>query len=130
MSNQRIDQRTARVAGGWVDDQIFRFVDHDDRIVLVNDTEGDVFALRRRGLRRRQRNLHQISRFDGDRRIADRAFGDRDLSGEDQRLQPRARQVRKMRGQHAIEPHASFVGAYRDSFGSIISHGSSNVRRN
>src|SRR6187551_2100706 len=37
MRNQRIDQRTARVAGGGVDDQIFRFVDHDDRVVLVND---------------------------------------------------------------------------------------------
>ena len=39
MGNQRIDQRAACVAGGRVDDQILRFVDHDDRVVLVNDIE-------------------------------------------------------------------------------------------
>ncbi len=37
MGNQRVDQRAARVTGGRVDDEIFRLVDHYDRVVLVNN---------------------------------------------------------------------------------------------
>ena len=51
MGNQRIDQSAACVAGSRMDNQIFRFVDHNDRVVLVNDIERNIFALRCSGLR-------------------------------------------------------------------------------
>ena len=42
--------------------------------------------------------------------IADRAAADRDVAGEDQRLEARARQLRDAGGEHAVEPLAGLLG--------------------
>ena len=44
MRDQRVDQRALGVAGGGMHDQAGRLVDHDERVVLVNNIERDIFA--------------------------------------------------------------------------------------
>src|SRR5205085_331236 len=44
----------------------------------------------------------------------DARFGHRNLSGEDQRFQPRARQFRQARCEHAVEPGRSLVAGNGD----------------
>ena len=52
MGDQRVDQCAGGVAGGRVNDKALRLVDHDDRVVFVNDVERNGLALRRGGFRR------------------------------------------------------------------------------
>ena len=54
MGDQRIDQRALRVAGGRMHHQACRLVDHDERVVLVDDIERDVLARGAGGRGRRQ----------------------------------------------------------------------------
>ena len=53
--------------------------------------------------------------------IADRAAVDRDRAGLDQGLEPRARQLGDMRGEHAVEPLAGLIVAMRRSV-DLVSH--------
>src|SRR5262247_4390426 len=52
MGDQSVDQCAGGVAGGRVNDEALWLVDHDDRVIFVNDVEGDGFALRGGGFRR------------------------------------------------------------------------------
>ena len=46
MGDQRVDQRAGLVAGGRMHDQPLRLVDDDDVVVLIDDIERDILALR------------------------------------------------------------------------------------
>ena len=61
-------------------------------------------GLRRLG--RRHLDHDGVAGVDAMAGIADRAPADRDLAGEDQRLEPGARKVRDARREHAVEPLA------------------------
>ena len=123
MGDQRIDQRARGVAGGRMHHQAFRFVDHDQRVVFVDDRERDRLARGLGLLGRRQRHRDGIAGIDVCRGIADRARLDRHLAVEDQRLEARARQRRDARGEHAIEPLAILFGGDCDDFGGAVIHG-------
>ena len=49
-----------------------------------------------------------------DRDVDNRALDDRDTARQDQRFQPRARQVRTPRRQHPVEPDRAFVAGDGD----------------
>ena len=120
MGDQRIHQRAGGVAGGGVDHQPARLVDDDDRIVLEHDVERDVLRRGRRRLRRRQRDRDGVAGVDAVARIADCAAADRHLAGEDQGLEPRARQVGDRHGERAVEPLAGIRLGDHDCFGAVI----------
>ncbi len=104
MGDQRVDQRAAGMPRRRVHDEARRLVEHDQRIVLVDDVERDCLG---RGLCRLglgQRHSNNVAGIDRRGRIADCARLDRHLTGQDQRLQSRARQRRDLRRQHAVEP--------------------------
>ena len=46
MGDQRVDQRSGRVARGRMHHEAGRLVDDDDVVVLVDDVERDILALR------------------------------------------------------------------------------------
>ena len=117
MRDQRVDQRAGRVSRGGVDDQAGGLVDDNERVVLIDDIERNGLALRLSRFGRRQRDRDGVAGVDGAGGIADRARRDRDLTGEDQGLQARARQRRDARGQHAIEPLALLLGGNGDGLG-------------
>ncbi len=129
MGDQRVDQRALGVAGGRMHHQARRLVDHDQRVVLVDDIERDRLARGLGRLGRRQRDGDGVAGFDVAGGIADRARRDRDLAVEDQRLQARARQRRDARGEHAVEPLAFLLGGDLDCLDCLISHGLTDVRR-
>ncbi len=108
------------VAGGGVDHHPARLVDDDDLVVLEQDIERDVLRRGRRRLRRRQRHRDGIAGVDAMARIADCAAADRHLAGEDQRLEPRARQVGNRHGERAVEPLAGTLLGDHDCFGAMI----------
>ena len=91
MGDQRVDERARPVARGRMDHHPLRLVDHDDRVVLEHDVERDGFGGRQRRLGRRNRDRDRVAGVDAMTGIADRAPADRDLAGEDERLEPRAR---------------------------------------
>ena len=122
MGDQRVDQRAGGVAGGRMHHQALRLVDHDERVVLVDDVERDRLGRRLGRFRLRQRDGNDIAGIDLGRRIADCARRDRDLTGQDQRLQARARQRWNPRRQHAIEPPARFLRRYRHCLAGAVRH--------
>ena len=56
MGDQGVDQRAVGIAGGRMHDEARRLVDDDEVLVLVDDLQRDVLALRhcRRGRRHRR----------------------------------------------------------------------------
>ena len=114
MRDQRVDQRSRPVSGGRMHDQSLGLVDDDDVVVLVDHVERNGFGrrLRRRG--RRHVDDDRGAGIDAMARITDRAPVDRDRTGLDQRLEPRARQLGDMRGEHAVEPAAGLIVRDKD----------------
>ena len=55
-------------------------------------------------------------------RIADRAPADGDFAGEDQRLEPGAREVGDARRQHAVEPLAGILARDDDLLPAPVLH--------
>src|SRR5580692_9643158 len=92
MADQRVDQRTGRVARSRMDDEPGLFVDHDQMLVLVDDGKLDVLAGDGRFLRRRRLEDDARPRRQARRRIARNAFVDLHLAGLDQDLEPGARE--------------------------------------
>jgi hypothetical protein len=85
--DQRVDQRTGPVSRGRMHNETARLVEHDDGVVLVDDVERD--RLRARcGLRLRHRDGDRVIGADLAAGIADLRAGDRDLTGEHERLEP------------------------------------------
>ena len=114
MGDQRVDQRAALVAGGRVDNQSLRLVDDDDVVVLVDDIERDILALRLRRHRLGHVDCDRIAGGDMISGVADGGPLGGDGTGQDQRLQPRARQFRAEHREHAVEAGRSLVAADGD----------------
>ena len=114
MGDQRVDQGSGLVAGGRMHHQPFGLVDDDDVVVLIDDIERDILSgrLGRDGLR--HVDCDRIACRDMISGVADGGVFDRDLAGEDQRFQPRARQLRKAHRQHAVEPGRALVAGDGD----------------
>ena len=64
MGDYGIDQRSGVVSGSWMDNQPGWFVDHQKLIILMDDVERDVFALRNGRGGRWNGCSDGISRFD------------------------------------------------------------------
>ena len=114
MGDQRVYQRAGLVAGGGMHDQALRLVDDDNVLVLKDDIERDILAL---GLRRDglgDVDCDRIAFADMISGVADGGAPGGDGTGEDQRLQPRARQFRAQHREHAVEPGRSLVAADGD----------------
>ena len=114
MGDQRVDQRAGLMAGGRMHHQAAGLVDDDDVVILIDDIERDSFARRlgRHGLR--HVDCDRIASRDMISGVADGSALDADLAGEDQRLQPRARQLAKVLRQHAVEPGRALVAGDGD----------------
>ena len=113
MRDQCIGERAAGVAGGGMHDQPGRLVDHDQRVVFVDNMSGMFFPGRLGGLGRRHRNRHRLAGIDLQRGIADCAALDRDLARQDQSFQPGDETILQFSGEHAIEPPACVLGRNR-----------------
>ena len=61
MGDQRVDQRAVGIARGRMDDEPGRLVDDDEILVLVDDVERDILALRRGGHGRRHLDTRKSS---------------------------------------------------------------------
>ncbi len=115
MGDERIDQRARPVARRRMDDEARRLVDDDERLVLVDDGERDILALRRRILGLRHDKGHHVAHIDPVGGIGHGPPADPDLSGLDQRLEARARQVRQAARQETVQPFARRVGLQFDA---------------
>ena len=89
-------------------------------VILEHDIERDILRRGRRRLRRRQRDRDGIAGVDAMAGIADCAAADRHLAGQDQGLEPRARQVGDRYGERAVEPLAGIRLGDHDCFGAMI----------
>ncbi len=114
MGDQRIDQRAGLVSGGGMHDQAFGLVDDDDVVILVDDIERDILARRLGGDRFRHVDCDRIAGGDMISGVADGGAFDGDGTCEDQRFQPRARQLRNAHREHAVEPDRSLVAGDDD----------------
>ena len=92
MRDQRVDQRAGLMARGGMHHKALGLVDDDDVVVLVDDFERDGLAFGLGGDRFRHVDCDRIAFCDVISGVADGGACDRDVSGEDQRLQPRPRQ--------------------------------------
>ena len=109
VGDQRIDQRAGLVARGRMHHQAPGLVDDDDVVVLIDDIERDLFARGLGGDRLRHVDCDRIAAGDMISGVANGGAFDADGTGQDQRFQPRARQVGKAHRQHAVEPGRSLV---------------------
>ena len=115
MGDQRVDQRAGLVAGGGMHHQALRLVDDDDVVVLKDDIERDILALGLGGDGLRHVDCDRIAGGDMISGVADGGAFDGDGTGEDQRLQPRARQFGPAQHrEHAVEPARTLVAGDGD----------------
>ena len=98
-----------------------RLVDHDQRIVLVDNIEGDILRLRlcRRIWRHDERD--GVARIDAVPRIADCGFVDCRSASQDQGLQARTREGGEALRQHTVKPLALLGGANLDGV-NVVGH--------
>jgi len=94
MGDQRVDQRAGLMACAGMHHQPLGLVDHDDVLILIDDIKRDIFTGRLCGGRFRHVDCDRIAGGDMISGVADGGAFDADLAGEDQRFQPRARQLR------------------------------------
>ncbi len=114
MGDQRVDQRAGLVAGGRMHHEAFRLVDDDDVVVLIDNIQRDIFAGWLGGDRLRHVDCDRIAGIDMISGVADGGAFDGDGTCENQRFQPRARQLRKAHREHAIEPDRALVAGDDD----------------
>ena len=88
MGDQRVDQRAAFVAGGWMHHQPPGLVDDDDVVVLKDNVERDVLAQRLRRHRFGHVDCDRIAGGDMISGVADGGALGGDGTGQNQRLQP------------------------------------------
>ena len=89
-------------------------------VVLVDDIERDRFAFRLGGLGRRHDDGEDLAGVHAIAGVARRAAVRRHLAVEDQRLQPRAREIGDARGEHAVEPLAGVAVEHRHALASLV----------
>ncbi len=111
MGDQGVDQRAVQIAGRRMDHQPGRLVDNDQRIVLIDDRQRNILALRFGRGRRRHGDRIDLARFDSVIGVSYRPGRARDRAGRDQRLKARAAKIVQFRGQEAVQPPAVFAGA-------------------
>ena len=70
MMQQGVDQRSVAVAGGGMDHQPGRLVDHQQMLVFIDDRQRDFLRLVVGGLRVGKRQREALVAFHLDRRIA------------------------------------------------------------
>ena len=121
MRDQRVDQCAGRMPGRRMHHEAARLVDDDEIVVLVDDIERDIFALRLRIVRRRHVDHDRVGGVDAVFGIADGPPADRDRAVENERFQPRARQALDPRRQHAIEARAGILGRRDDGLCALVS---------
>ena len=114
MGDQRVDQRAALVARGRMHDQPLRLVDDDDVVVLIDNVERDILALRLRRHRFGDVDCDRIAGSDMISGVADGGALGGDGTGQNQRFQPRARQFRAEHREHAVETGRPLVAADGD----------------
>src|SRR5207245_6532619 len=109
VGQERGGEGATRVTGARMDDDAGWLVEDEDVLVLEEDGQ-------RRGLRdellrggRRDVHLDPLTAPEPRRGLADRAV-DADAAGPDQRLEPRARELRQPVGEPAVEPRARHGG--------------------
>jgi hypothetical protein len=119
MSDQRVNQGPRFMPRAGMHHQAIRLVDDDQVVVLIDDIKRDILALRLRGDRRRHVDCDRIPATDMISGVADGGVLHGHLAVEDQRFQPRARQVGQARREHAVEPGRS-LAAFDDNFQPLI----------
>ena len=114
MGDQGVNQRAGFVARGGMHHKPAGLVDDDDVVVLIDNIERDILTggLRRNGLR--DVDCDRIAGGDMISGVADGGASEADGTSQDQRLQPRARQLRAAHRQHAVEPGRSLVACDGD----------------
>ena len=93
MMDERIDERSCRVAGTWMDHQTGRLVDHDEIVILEQDIERDCLAARccRLGLGRG--DIDPVAGGELAFRFGDDFAAKGDMAVADQCLQARTRKA-------------------------------------
>ena len=92
----------------------FGLVDDDDVVILEHDIERDIFARGLGGDRFRHVDCDRIALLDMISGVAEGGAPGGDGTGQDQRLQPRARQLRPADREHAVEPDRALVAGDDD----------------
>ena len=108
MREQCVDERAVGIAGGRVDNEPGRLVEHQKLIVLIDDVQCHRLRLGPVGDGRRQIDDEALAPFDPHRGVVYRFAIQAHLTGFDQLLEPAAREGGEMSRQDAIEPLARF----------------------
>ena len=108
MGDQGVDQRSCRVSRSRVHHKARGLVDDDDVLVLVDDLKRDRLAPGFGFDRLRQVDYDRLARRDMISGVAHGGGSDPHLAFEDQRFQPRPRQLGQSRREHAVEAHETF----------------------
>ncbi len=115
MMDQRIDERTRPVASTRMHDEAGRLDEDDQMVVLIENVERDILALRFRVFRFGQVNLEAIAWLDLLLRFGHRLAVDRNGALLDQALDAVARKLaRKRLGQEGIEPPCGILARRQD----------------
>jgi hypothetical protein len=114
MGDQRVDQRAGLVAGGRMHDEALGLVDDDDVVILMDNIQRDRFAGGLGGDGLRHVDCDRIAGTDMISGVADGGAFKADGTCQDQRLQPRARQLRNAHREHAVEPDRALVAGDDD----------------
>lgn len=105
MGEQGVNQRSLPVPGSWVNNQSGRLVNDDQRVILVNDVQGDVFRLHDRLSRGRDADMEFLAGFDPVRGIVYLSCAQPDLSAGQKRLYARAAEFCYLFAQPFVETH-------------------------
>ena len=129
MGDQGVDQCSGLVARGGVHDKSLRLVDDDEVLVLVDDVERNGLAFRLGRPCRRHVDCDRIPRGDMICGVANRGrvarslchramsgsrFSDEDLARENERFQPRSRQLGAVNREDAVQARRSLVAGDGD----------------
>lgn len=106
---QRVDQRSIRMAGAWMNDHSRRLVEYDHIGIFEHDAQRQRLGFRDGRSRCRDLDLERLSRSHSSAR-AKRCHRAADVSLFDEPLNARPRVGRQVQRQELIEPHPVMFG--------------------
>ena len=110
VEQQRVDERAARVAGGRMDDEAGRLVDHDQVARPRGGSRaGSARAATSSGSGARHHDLDRVALADARAGLGRDDAAERDVAVVDQALDLRARQLGDRSGDHGVEPAAGLL---------------------
>ncbi len=122
MSDQRVDKRSGCVACRRMNDQSGRFIDDNQRIILIKNIERDRFRLRRGRLRLRHIDLKDFVGFDPVIGLDYFASVSDHMSLLDKVARPGAAEILTLRRKELIEPAPFIVSLYHNASDSHFIH--------